>query len=136
MRPCTNASWGLTWRNAGRLATSAAALLLARAWAAARPGAVGAPMACTDVALATTGAPLAVVTVPMSSGVAAALAASGSSAQPGKIAAVDSAIKKDPIVLFINCLHVDVNEPRIPNLESDRAHHHHFAHIMLISDWV
>src|SRR5512137_2928429 len=105
MPRCTNASLGLAWRNAGRLATSAAALLLARA--GVRTGVVGAPGA----------APVA-VTVLMSSDVAAGFAASGSPTQPAKIAAVDSAIKRDPIVLYTYCLHEDVNEPCMPNLES------------------
>jgi hypothetical protein len=59
-------------------------------------------MDCAHVAL-TTGALPTVATVPVSSGVAAALPMSGASAQLAKIAAVDIAKKQDPIVLFINC---------------------------------
>src|SRR5882672_7227269 len=94
--PCTNASRGLTWRIAGRLATNAPAVRLATAWAAARPGVVGAPRK-----LSATGAPPALLTVTMSSDVAAVFPASGLATQPAKRAAVDRALKTDPSFLFI-----------------------------------
>src|SRR4051812_40941732 len=104
MPRCTNASWGLAWRNAGRLATSAAALLPAMARAVLWMGSAAIPMPWVHAALASACGLLVMLTVAVSSGVAAATAAPGSSAQPAKRAAVDSAIKTDPSVLLINCL--------------------------------
>jgi hypothetical protein len=57
------------------------------------------------VAPTAAGAPFADGIALISSGVAAALAAPGSSTQPARIAVVDIAIERHPIFLFIDKLH-------------------------------